>query len=54
MELKLPLEPILMPIAVSFTESAAKAADLGERESGLLALSVEELFMALCDTMPGA
>jgi hypothetical protein len=54
MELKLELEPVRMPIAVSFAETAAKSARLGERESALLALSVEELFMALCEVMPGA
>lgn len=53
MELKLELEPVRMPIAVSFAETAAGSARLGERETALLALSVEELFMSLCEVMPG-
>lgn len=53
MELKLELEPTRMPVAVSFAESAARSAGFEERGLSLLALSVEELFLALCDAMPG-
>lgn len=53
MELKLLLEPALMPMAVTFSETAARLADFGERERSMLALSVEELFMALCNSMEG-
>ncbi len=53
-ELKLPLNPGMMHLAVSFAETAAKMAALAERETVLLALGVEELFMALCKTMEGS
>jgi hypothetical protein len=53
MELKLELESARMPVAVAFTESAAQTAGFEERERSLLALSVEELFLALCNAMPG-
>lgn len=52
MELKLELEPTRMPVAVSFAETAARSAGLGSHESHMLGLSVEELFMALCSSMP--
>jgi|GEM_PF-1618832 hypothetical protein len=52
MELKLELDPARMPVAVAFVESAAQSAGFEERERSLLALSVEELFLALCSTMP--
>ncbi len=54
MELKLSLEPAHMPLAVNFAETAARGAGMDERETTLLGLSVEELFMALCGAMPGA
>jgi len=53
MELKLKLDPARMPVAVAFVESAARSSGFEERERSLVALSVEELFLALCSAMPG-
>jgi len=53
MELKLELDPARMPVAVAFVESAVRSAGFEEREYALLTLSVEELFLALCNAMPG-
>ncbi len=54
MELRLELEPARMPMAVAFAETAAQGAGLGSHETAMLALSAEELFLALCSSMPGA
>lgn len=54
MELRLELEPSRMPMAVAFAETAAREAGLGELETGELTMSAEELFLALCSSMPGA
>lgn len=54
MELNVELIPERMPVVVAFAESAAKAAGLAEAETTMLALSTEELFLALCSSIPGA
>lgn len=54
MELRIELIPARMPMAVSFVETAAKSAGLGSADIDKLVLSVEELFMALCSSLPDA
>lgn len=54
MELKVELVPERMPVVVAFAESAAKSAGLAAPEITMLALSTEELFLALCSSIPGA
>lgn len=53
MELRIELIAARMPVAVGFVEAVAKTAGLAETEARLLALSTEELFLALCSSMPG-
>jgi len=54
MKLSVELIPERMPVVVAFAESAAKNADLAAAEATMLALSTEELFLALCSSIPGA
>ena len=54
MELNVELIPERMPVVVAFAESAAKSAGLAAAETTMLALSTEELFLALCSSIPGA
>jgi hypothetical protein len=54
MELNVELIPERMPVVVAFAESAAKSAGLAAPETTMLALSTEELFLALCSSIPGA
>ena len=54
MELKVELVPERMPVVVAVAESAAKSAGLAAPEITMLALSTEELFLALCSSIPGA
>lgn len=54
MELNVELVPERMPVVVAFAESAAKSAGLSDAEITMLALSTEELFLALCSSIPGA
>lgn len=53
MELHIELIPAQMPMAVTFVETVTKAAGMPEAETGMLVLSAEELFMTLCNSMPG-
>ena len=52
MELSIELIPTGMPVAVAFAEQAAKAAGLETSAAAMLALSTEELFMSLCNSIP--
>ncbi len=52
MELRIELVAARMPVAVGFVEAVAKTAGLTEAAARLLALSTEELFLALCNSMP--
>lgn len=54
MELSVELVPERMPVVVTFAETAAKAAGLDASAASMLALSSEELFLALCNSIPGA
>ncbi len=54
MELNIELVPERMPVVVAFAESAAKNSGLAAKEAAMLALSTEELFLALCSSIPGA
>lgn len=54
MELNVELVPERMPVVVAFAEAAAKNAGLAAPEVTMLALSTEELFLALCSSIPGA
>ena len=54
MELNIELIPERMPVVVAFAEAAAKNAGLADAEATMLALSTEELFLALCSCIPGA
>ncbi|MDK9718264.1 MAG: hypothetical protein OEL57_10235 [Trichlorobacter sp.] len=54
MKLSVELVPERMPVVVGFAETAAKAAGLDASAAAMLALSTEELFLALCNSIPGA
>lgn len=54
MELSVELVPERMPVVVVFAETAAKAVGLDASAASMLALSTEELFLALCNSIPGA
>lgn len=53
MELSVKLIPERMPVVVAFAESAARTVGLADTATTMMALSTEELFMALCKNIPG-